>query len=140
MGRCLKNAAENQRLAMEFRKEMEGLMAEQELYSQCPDDIDYYSQCPDDIDYYYYSQCPDDIDYSQCPDDIDYPQCPDDIESISVKLGLNCMAASRYYSQRIFELCSISTNHVAQTVPGPAFAAFTRPRRDLAGPGAYRTR
>lgn len=34
VGRCLKNAAENQRLAMEFRKEMEGLMAEQELSVQ----------------------------------------------------------------------------------------------------------
>jgi hypothetical protein len=30
VGKCLKNAAENQRLAMEFRKEMEGLMEEQE--------------------------------------------------------------------------------------------------------------
>lgn len=30
VGECLKNAAENQRLAMEFRKEMEGLMEEQE--------------------------------------------------------------------------------------------------------------
>jgi hypothetical protein len=30
VGRCLKNAAENQRLAMEFRQEMEGLIEEQE--------------------------------------------------------------------------------------------------------------
>jgi hypothetical protein len=39
------------------------------------------------------------------------------------------IASSHYYSQRIFELCSVLTNHVARNVVGPALAIFKRRMR-----------